>query len=247
MKKLNYKCTSAEIQSHFAEIESEFGRSLQAFLECKSSDFYSTFKVFSEICGEASYYSIQCTLPALVSEDSEARCASAAAKEKLRQFFDALFTREDVFLALKRCPIDGLNNEQLYLRQLILNRFRRKGLDLPSSIEREAVAKLDSQIAQLEGAFETALNEDVTTIVLSLQELSGLTEPFLNSLPIAPDGTSRIVGMKAPTFIPVMSRALDRMVRQRVDMVNSSKCPENEARLAELCRLRHERAVQTDA
>ena len=245
---LNLDLNADEIVNELASIKTVFLDSLAELVsnhqnETKSLSFDSTFQVFSEICGEASLRSSQVCLPALVSGSAPAREQAATAKKELRKLFDETFARMDIYSVLKRCSSESLNEEQTYFSKLTLSRFQRKGLDL-SVEQQQAVAKLDSQLAELEVAFEQAINEDLTTVPLTEAQLTGLPASFISALPVSEDDeTKRLVSMKAPVLVPVMSRAAQRETRRVVEQIAQSRCQANETRLQQLCDLRHERAV----
>ena len=62
-----------------------------------------------------------------------------------------------------------------------LSRFRRNGMGKPRE-EQEAIAKLAAEISDLSTAFETNVNEDVTEVELTRDELVGLSDDFCASL-----------------------------------------------------------------
>lgn len=68
-----------------------------------------------------------------------------------------------------------------------------------------ALSDLRTREAQLCGAFEQAINEDNTTVILSEAELDGLTD--LDRFEAAAEPGHYIIGLKAPQALPVLTRA----------------------------------------
>ena len=63
----------------------------------KGSVSFDSFKLFAEAEARAIIQSSQATVPALTSTDAAARQASSASKARLRETFQNIFVKEDLF------------------------------------------------------------------------------------------------------------------------------------------------------
>lgn len=112
--------------------------------------------------------------------------------------------------------------------------------------------------SQLCTEFEQTINEDTSHVPLTIEELAGLSNAYLEGLqPIEEGGhspqpqcqedaiapTKYCVGLKHPEAMPVLLQATNEATRKAVEVARVSRCPGNVARLAEIVRVRHEAAL----
>ena len=243
--RLNWNMSADEISSEKERIETAFAAELDAIAAEPSPSYETTFARFSEALADASLYSSQCTLPALVSQCPTARQRSSQSKKDLKAMFASAFRRDvyDALVRASRSQEPHLTSSQAAFQDQILQMFERRGVSLPTESQRNRVHELSNRIASLEGEFEQAINEDTTVAHLAHNEMNGLTKGFLEGLPISPeDPTARTVSMKAPQLVPVMKLCTSSDARKRVQHISQTRCPANEQRLAELVQARHDRA-----
>ena len=166
--------------------------------------FENTLKKLHIQDGEAANLSAQITLPAMVSVDKDSRDMSNKCKKKLVDFWVGIYSREDVYKTLKQfdskitregVQLPTVEDKRLLERTLKL--FERNGLSLPKE-KRDRVIELRTQISELCNTFERRLNEDVTTVAFTSEELDGCEKEFIASLVKKElDGTTKhLVGMK---------------------------------------------------
>lgn len=86
-----------------------------------------------------------------------------------------------IYQLFKNQCLDSLNKERRYYMKTMLAQFRRCGLDLDD--ERfEQMKRLQKQIAHLCLQFQFNIDQDQSSILLTRDELQGLSEDFVNSL-----------------------------------------------------------------
>jgi thimet oligopeptidase len=119
--------------------------------------------------------------------------------------------------------------------------FRRSGVDRPEEI-RDRLRALAERSTTLGQEFARNVIEDVRSIRVTPDRLAGLPEDFLDAHPADDDGFVTLT-TEYPDVFPVRSFARDAGVRHDlvVEFLNRA-WPANDAVLAELLRLRSERA-----
>jgi Zn-dependent oligopeptidase len=237
--RLDYNLGPDAINRVLASIEQRFGADLAAIVDGSRlhdgvlSTFASTYGALDAAFAEAAVVSAQCTLPSLVSMDPEARKASAAAKKRLQKMFDAAMARQDLYAAMQTFtppppgpPADlsfSLTSQEERLRSILDADFERRGAQVTDAGRREELTRIGTLVTELGGGIESNINEDTTTIALTPAELEGVPRSALDAFPrgsavgggaVAGGGEEHyIVGMKAPTRLPVMRFAKDQATR----------------------------------
>ena len=236
--RLDYNLGPDAINRVLASIEQRFGADLAAIVDGSRlhdgvpSTFASTYGALDAAFAEAAVVSAQCTLPSLVSMDPEARKASAAAKKRLQKMFDAAMARQDLYAAMQTFtppsrPGPGLSfsltSQEERLRSILDADFERRGAQVTDAARREELTRIGTLVTELGGGIESNINEDTTTIALTAAELEGVPSSALDAFPRgsavgggagAGGGEEHyIVGMKAPTRLPVMRFAKDQATR----------------------------------
>ena len=160
-----------------------------------------------------------------------------ACRDKAEEFSISIFTRKDLYDAIKSTlPLDGAPS-RLY-KETILN-FEDNGLGLSDG----AIAKvreLKTKLAALETRFSANLNEDKTCVNFSAEELSGAAADFISRLAKAEDGKF-IVTTKPPDYTEVMEKVHSSETRKRMMFAYMNRAAgENTKLLEEAICLRQE-------
>ena len=143
--------SAEEIRSGLKVLTEEYERRIARLVsgaQCPGASFASTFGLLADADGLASLASVELTLPALVSGDSEARAASADAKKRLSDMWSKTYTRLDLYQILHAAKDSAASEEEERLVKVVLDKFRQAGCALKAE-EREELASLDRRCKEL--------------------------------------------------------------------------------------------------
>ncbi|XP_076463244.1 thimet oligopeptidase-like [Babylonia areolata] len=179
-----------------------------------------------------------------VSTDKELRDASCDADKKLSEFDVEMSMRKDVFDVIvafqKRQPSKMDPEASRYVERLI-KLGKRNGLHLQKEVQTK-MKELKKRISDLSIDYSKNLNEDITVLEFTEEELVGVPEDFLKNLDRTDAGKCK-VSLQYPHYFPCMKKARNPETRRQLEKAFNSRClKENTAILEELVRLRHEKA-----
>lgn len=184
---------------------------------------------------------------ALVSPDDALRNAAYKLKVELKQFSLDLFGQnKKLYQALNEyvqgpMKSEKLTPEQRYLIKQAMEEFERLGLHLPDE-KQEEINVLMRKMAELTAQFGKNINDDTSFITATKEELAGLDEDFINSLPKDKEG-KYVLKTIYPVYFPVMEQCLVRETRKRLlDAFVNRAYPQNEQILKDLIAVRDELA-----
>jgi Zn-dependent oligopeptidase len=248
---LDLKLGAAAIRSGLQQLVSNYEADINALLlempaELGVDHFAQSFLRLANADGHAALRSAELTLPALVSGDAEIRKASSEAKIALKTMFNRTYSRSDLCAHLKCAAALGLraDKEEQRLVDVILAKFAQSGANIEDDGDRADVARLDARCSELSFSIEQAINEDVTEVLCSAEELEGCPEDFLSGLPVASDGRLRC-SLKAPVLGPIVTRAIRGETRRKMFEASGRQCRyANAPLLDQLIATRHEAAVK---
>ncbi|KAJ8907951.1 hypothetical protein NDN08_008054 [Rhodosorus marinus] len=175
--------------------------------------------------------SSSCTFPMYVSTDAAVREAAAKAEVQMDAYRVEASQREDIYLAVRgfneRCEKGEVVVEPELKRWVakLLRDFRRSGLELPKD-DKDKLGECKKRISELCTEFSKNLNEDVTNETFLREELSGMPEPWLESLKKTEDGLKYYVTLKYPDMLPLMQRCKIAETRKRMDFLKGRMCQE---------------------
>ena len=181
-----------------------------------------------------------------VSPKKEVRdAAHAVATEMSQKLVDIEYDR-DLFISLVeyyegnfRDEKKSLRKEDIKLLEETLRDYRRMGFDLPTEKQKKLKTLL-KKTSKLSIAFRQNINDYQDYILCTKEELAGLSERFITSLPRHTDGRY-IVSLQYPHIMPFMAEAENRKKREELALKNLKKGGiKNLNIIEELVRLRHE-------
>lgn len=171
-----------------------------------------TFENTAKALDMVSYYitPVHASLTAIefLSPDKDLRDAAHAGILKLNGFLvDKVTTNVDLYKAFKdyvenQSSKDNLNPEQKYFIEQTMADYKRSGLDLPED-KLTTVRTLAKELANLAVTFESNISQHTCKIEVSLNDLKGLDQSFINCLPKTDSG-NYILGCDYPTYFNVM-------------------------------------------
>ncbi len=152
-----------------------------------------------------------------VSPDAAMREIGRQAEEDMRNWYTHLKTREDLYKAVKACADKlnggpGLKGEGKRFFEHTLRDYRRAGMELPAE-QRAEVKRLELELNKLTLDFEKTIREDETILPCRAEELKGVPEVTLKSIPRS--GDMYLVGMDSPTYTAVMTYCEVEPTRQK--------------------------------
>ena len=176
-----------------------------------------------------------------VSMDKELRDKSIAVEEKMDAWSIKQGMRLDVYQALSAYrevakangEWDKLTPEQhRYVNKCILDK-ERNGLGLPEE-QREAVAAVKKEIADLERKASQNINEDKTKVECAITDLDGLKEEFIKKLEKVEGKEGHVyISLKYPEIFPALKMVKNADIRAKLSKAKESQCRVDNAPLLE--------------
>ena len=196
-----------------------------------------TLLAFETAMADFSDATLPLTLMGYVYPDPGIAAEGAASEEKAGKFAIGVFTRRDLYDAIRGAV--PRNPDEARLLSETLRQFKKNGLALPD----EGLARvraLKEQITGFEVKFSANLNNDTTTLEFSADELAGVPHEVLATFARTTNGRYRVT-TKYPDYIPVMQNAKSAATRKQLyaAFVNRQAVP-NTTLLEEAIRVRQQ-------
>lgn len=184
-------------------------------------------------------------MPGFMADVSTApaeREAGRLAQNDLSNWFNRMGKDERLFAALEE--LEGLapefTPEQRRFFDESIRDYRRSGLDLPAG-QRARLDEIDEELNELGSDFRRNIADDETVVLLSEEELVGVPESFVASLPRS--GGLCMVNMKGPNLGYVLGYCEDPTTRKKMGCAAGLRGGQRNVRVLEkIIALRHERA-----
>lgn len=178
-------------------------------------------------------------LLANVSPDKATRDAAQQCIEKLTPLSTELYQSVPLFKRVQALqPRDAIDRRY---RQDLLESFEDSGASLPADKRARAKA-ISDELDVLGLAFQKAVNEDPTTVTLTVEQAAGLPEAWVAARKRDEQGRL-VLGMDYPTVVPFMSNATSEEARRLVwTAFQNQGGAANLERLDRALKLRHELA-----
>lgn len=179
--------------------------------------------VFEKLMADFGDVGNKLTFMAYVSTAEAIRKEASACEEQISRFFVEVFTREDLYQAIKRTKIEGTENyEEKRLYVETLRSFEKNGLGIPPA-DREKLKTVLKEIASNETKFNANLNNDVSSVEFTEAELEGVPETVLARLQKGSAPGRYIVSTKRTIYAQVMENAKRDGTRRRLMLVYENR------------------------
>jgi thimet oligopeptidase len=215
---LRFDPTPAELMKDCADAKKRAEAALEriATLPATVRTFDNTPWAFDRTLFDLSDKTAADTFLEQVSTSASVRDAGNQCEILLSQFNVDVFSREDLYKALKdyAAKKEPLKGEDARLLDKTLLDFRRSGLELPPKT-RDEVSGLRKRIAKLESQFGKNINDSKDFVLMTKDQLDGMPEDFIAKL--ERDGDKYKLGVDYPTYYPFMDGARDPRARKLLD------------------------------
>ncbi|MCM2326978.1 MAG: Zn-dependent oligopeptidase [Lysobacter sp.] len=174
-----------------------------------------------------------------VHPDKAVRDAADPCLTKYTTLSTELFQSEKLFARVKAVSPAGAHEKKL--RKDLLEGFEDSGVALPPD-KRSRAKEIFDRLEELRQAFDKAVREDATKVVMVPAEMEGMPEDYVKAQKKDADGNF-VMGLDYPAWVPFMANAKSEEARRRYWMAKQREGgAENLARLDEIFRLRKELA-----
>ena len=212
---LRYEPTAQELMADCRSAKKRAESALEAVarMPAGSRTFDNTPWALDQIGSDLSDDTASDTFLKYVSVSSSVRDAGNDCETLLGQFSVDVYSREDLYRALKEYAAKGeaLNGESKRLVEKELLDFKRSGLELPKD-KRDEVVALRKKLVELEATFGKNINEYKDFALFDKSELDGLPEDFVARLEKV-DGKYK-VGLDYPDYFPFMENSSNPAARR---------------------------------
>ena len=150
-----------------------------------------------------------------VHPDASVRAASEAAEQQANDFLIDLGKREDLYRAVKAYAATNpkLEGEQKRFMEFTLRDYRRAGMDL-SPEQRARLSEVQKEIGKLGIGFSKNIAEDESVVLLTPEELAGVPDEFVKSLPRSAGVC--ILDLSYPVYMQVMENCTNESSREKM-------------------------------
>lgn len=180
-------------------------------------------EVFGRAFGEAGFMGY-------VHTDPEARAAGRASAERLSKWHTELLFHPGLYQAIEDFSATeeaaGLCGERARLLEFVRRDLKKAGHHLPTASQAR-VKELTGRLIELGVAFGQNIAEYEDALEVTREELDGLPDSYVGSLPPADDGERLRVTMAYPHVVPFMENAHRRDLRRRLAKKFGSRAVES--------------------
>ncbi|MGA2698535.1 MAG: M3 family metallopeptidase [Methanoregula sp.] len=193
----------------------------------KKRSIDTTLLAFETAMADFGDATLPLTLMGYVYPDPKIAAEGSACEEKAGMFVVSVYTRRDLYDAIK--PAIPRTPEESRLLAETLRQFKKNGLALPD--DRLAIVRAKKeQLTKLEVEFTANLNNDTSSLDFSAAELDGVPGEALATFARTENGLFRVT-TKYPDYIPVMQNAKSTVTRKRLYSAFVNRQAESNTRL----------------
>lgn len=215
---LRFDYTPQEINTLAQQAEDELAANLNAVagITEQQRDFNNTVLALETAYTNYWFVPKNLSLLAYFHKDADVREAAGALEARGSKVKAEVFSRRDIYKALKAYADTkpALNHEQQRLLAKWLERFERNGMSL-SDEKLQEYLRLNAKRLDKITQYNINLNNYKDELILTREQLQGMSEPFIQRLATTDDG-KYIVTLKYPDYNPFMANAQDEKARKEL-------------------------------
>ena len=221
-------------------------QTLDQIIELENRTFENTIEAFDIATQKIKNLNEMFEMLQLVHPDKDMRDALQAAQTTINNTMIDLSMNPQLFQALQNYADQDHANENLDQQdQTLLNDaiegFKNQGLHLPKEVQ-EKMKQATKELLELRQTFEANIHQSNPKMNVSLQDLAGLSEHFIQSL--KKDGDFYILGADVPTYIQVIENCTVQQTRKDIYFLRSNCAyPENDLVLTQILQKQDEIAA----
>jgi thimet oligopeptidase len=174
--------------------------------------FDNTVLAFETVTAAFSDATTPLTFMGYVSPDTAINAEGSACEEQINQFVVEIYTRKDLYVAMKDQA--GRNDAEKRLVSQTLRSFELNGLKLPDD-QLAQVKALKQKLSVAESQFSTNLNGDSSHVELTQEELAGLPSDYVAGLKKTSDGSRFIVTARESDYGIFLNNASNGEARRK--------------------------------
>ena len=167
-----------------------------------------------------------------VSTNPAERAKGERAAKDVADWATDLATREDLYIAVRTYADTKprLEGEQKRLLEHVLRDYRRAGMELPKE-KRDELNAIQKQITELALHFQGNIRDDESVVLLTRDELKGMDDGFLATLPRV--GDLYVCNLENPTYMPMIEFCESEIGREKMWVARHRKGGQKNARALE--------------
>ena len=209
-----FPLTKEDIENRKQAMVEGFDLTIDKLINSKIG-FDTSAKYYDLAFGGLGYGAEMFEMVGMVHTDPEMRKLASDTGSELRKMTQqTLLKHPEIYVALESVERDGLTEEQNYFIDESLKELRAQGLSLKEGY-RGVVRMLQSDLIDLSDKFLRNIREDKRTVVVSRDELRGMTDSFIDALQKNDEG-DYILGMDYPTYFPILSQCQVSKTREKL-------------------------------
>jgi len=239
--------SAKEIENEMDKLIAELKKMFDSVADIKKDDVGTgnLASVLADIESKVMTDSTPLTMTSQVSSDKAIREAGIEADKKLSKFLVDMSMRKDIFdrvvWFLEGDQYNSLSSEGQRFIDHQVRDGKRNGLHL-SIKKRERLSEIQKRLGDLSTDFQSNLNEDKSYLTFKKEELSGMSDKYLNGREKTDDGLY-MVDMSYPSYQPVIRNCTLPETRKKCNALFLSRCRDsNRPILAEFIEIRKEQA-----
>lgn len=194
-----------------------------------SQNIKSTLLAFEEAMAIFSDQTGPLTFMGYVSTNKDVSAEGSDCELKIGQFAVDIFTRRPLYKILNAQKTADPSEQRLL--SLTLLSFEQNGLKLSDAVLVQ-IKDLKSKLAAKESQFSANLNADTTTVEFSAEELTGVTNDFLNRLKKSAAGLYTVT-TKSTDYLEVMQNSVHSATRKKMMLAYLNRGAEANTKLLE--------------
>ncbi|MEQ1876719.1 MAG: M3 family metallopeptidase, partial [Bdellovibrionia bacterium] len=226
---IRYEYKPGEIKAACDQAIADATAKLDQLAKLNSESFETSMMTFESVLADYSDLTTPLIFMAYVSTDEKLREEASGCEENVGKFGVSVFTRKDLYGALKKVVPQSADQKRLVSETL--KAFEKNGLMLSDEKLKE-VRLLKQTLAELESKFSSNLNNDTTTVNFTAEQLAGVSQDFLEGLKKTADG-KYIVTTKGPHYVHVTENAKNSETRKAMLMAYLNRAADKNPKLLE--------------